>query len=228
MKWKGCKLIVILLLIGVFAIGCNDKKSETMNAPATSKEKAVKGKSSENKQKTEEQELTDSAGENFETGKVSESDAEQTTTVLNDFSEQVTVSNTNDTTSITQKNTTSSQKAEVHTHTWIEITQTTIHPEEGHSVSSIDKEWEKEHYAWRTFCNRCKDPETGEPLDITGHAVEHVAIVCGGGYYADHVIVKPYEGLPVMKEEWVVDKEAWTETVITGYQCNCGATKAVR
>lgn len=225
MKWKVYRKIVLLLMISVFAIGCQDKKAESLNEPAARKEKVVKEKVSEKKAKIEGQEKADSDREDLETGRVFESDVEQAATVSDESSNQATTNNTSATAVTTQKNTAFSQKTEAHTHTWVEQTQTITHPEEGHSVGYIDEEWQKEHYAWRTFCNRCKDPETGEPLDVTGHPGEHVIIVCGGGYYADYVLVKPYEGLPVMKEEWVVDKEAWTETVTIGYRCSCGATK---
>ena len=30
---------------------------------------------------------------------------------------------------------------------------------------------------------------------------------------------------PVYDKKYVVDKAAWDETVTTGYQCSCGATK---
>ncbi len=29
----------------------------------------------------------------------------------------------------------------------------------------------------------------------------------------------------VTEKKWVVDKAAWTETVIVGHSCSCGATK---
>ena len=29
----------------------------------------------------------------------------------------------------------------------------------------------------------------------------------------------------VYEKKWVVDKQAWTEKVVSGYKCNCGATK---
>ena len=119
-----------------------------------------------------------------------------------------------------------SPKKETHTHSWVAQTKTVLHAEEGHYETRVIQEaYDEEVYGNRTFCNGCKDPATGKPLDITGSPWDHVISVCGGGYYADRVVVNTIHHEAVTEQVWVVDKGAWTETVTIGYQCSCGASK---
>ncbi len=222
MKERIMKTLIVSVLLVLVMSGCKDTSSadkKTKEETATAKVEKIIDDEVKNSDSADKHPSTPDSSTSPD---VSEP-AEQTTT---DSTKETDSNKTSTKQKTTISNTAvapSNNQTQQHTHTWIEVTQTITHPEEGHWDYSIDEEWYKEHYASRTFCNRCKDPETGKPLDITGNAIIHVVTVCGGGYYADRVQIKP--GEPVTKEEWVIDKAAWTETIVTGYKCECGATK---
>lgn len=68
------------------------------------------------------------------------------------------------------------------------------------------------------------DPKNGLFRDLNGNILP----TCGGwNDYAGptKVPVGVIEHPAEYGTKWVVDKAAWTETVITGYKCGCGATK---
>lgn len=110
-----------------------------------------------------------------------------------------------------------------HAHKWEKVVKKVTHPEEGHYKTTIIEEtWTEDVKAWRTFCNKC-----GEDLsDLKADEIAfHSAVLCESGYHADYVVVDTIEHPAITEKVWVVDKEAWTEKVITGYKCDCGATK---
>ncbi len=223
MKRRVVKILLVNILLVLAISGCKDstsadkkQKEETATAKVEESidDEVKKADSAEKDTLITDSSITPDTNKPEEPTTInSTKELEVNNTTKKPTTQSINTTNTNATV------TPSNNQTQQHTHTWIEVTQTITHPEEGHWVSGIDKEWEKEHYAWRTFCNKCGADITGTDVAI------HSAIICQSGYHADYVIVKPYEGLPVMKEEWVVDKAAWTETVITGYKCECGATK---
>ena len=76
-------------------------------------------------------------------------------------------------------------------------------------------------YESRYICNRC-DFSTKDGSEMTMHIFES----CGGGYHVGKVQVDTIHHEAVYETVTVVDKEAWDETVHTGYKCSgCGATK---
>ena len=224
--------ILFVASIAIIAVaGC--QKDETDSEQVTTKvfvkeESTAKVTEGEN-YKEAHKEASETKNKNADTKEkttvTKENSVNKTSSVSEEATKQTVSDNTSATTSSSQKNT-SSKKTEAHTHSWVAQTKTVNHAEEGHYETRVIQEaYDEEVYGSRTFCNRCKDPATGKPLDITGHPVEHVAIVCGGGYYADRVVVNTIHHDAVTEQVWVVDKGAWTETVTTGYQCSCGATK---
>ena len=94
-------------------------------------------------------------------------------------------------------------------------------------------------YESHNFCNACgKDLGTGsEALDHTieedcgWHAsrvqVGTRTVQCGTKTVTDQEAYDEpiYEDQPVYEDVWIVDKAAWDEEVVTGYKCECGATK---
>ena len=110
-------------------------------------------------------------------------------------------------------------------HNWVEETTTVTHEATGHYETLVVKEaWDEPVYEMRevTRCSTCKE-------DIGGHAVDHIMNTGHAGYYSqgESVLIDTIHHIAETKEVWVVDKEAWTETVGTGrYKCSiCGEIK---
>ena len=92
----------------------------------------------------------------------------------------------------------------VHEHTWVEITKTVDVAEVGHY---------EDIYDWRTLCGKCGTDLTDMTAD---DRLLHVTIECRSGYSTHYIKVG---------EKWVVDTPASTKQEVTGYKCECGATK---
>ena len=99
-----------------------------------------------------------------------------------------------------------------HVHDWVEQTEIIHHDETGHfedeadSVDEIGSHMDS-HY----------DPQLGY-IDAS-YSVQEVVT---------DVIRHPESSHeePVFEKQWIVDSEAWDETVVTGYRCStCGAVK---
>ena len=52
----------------------------------------------------------------------------------------------------------------------------------------------------------------------------HGAVICQSSY-GNRPVEKAIEHPAVTEKQWVVDKEAYKETVVTGYRCECGETQ---
>ena len=80
--------------------------------------------------------------------------------------------------------------------------------------------WDEPVYEYRTICNKCG-------ADITGNAVDH-SVICRSSYHTENIQVGTthHDEVGHYESKWVVDSQAWTETVPNGYSCSgCGATK---
>ncbi|MDB1934080.1 hypothetical protein PMY12_08465 [Clostridium tertium] len=118
-----------------------------------------------------------------------------------------------------------------HTHNWNPITSTIHHEEQGHYENILVSEaWTEEVPIYeeqaRSICNGCGADITG---NTTEHNRNHVLNGEKGGYHVEYIEVQVGTNKithdAVYENKWVVDKAAWDETVTTGYQCSCGATK---
>lgn len=206
MKWNGYRYIVLMLMICIFLIGCQNKKVGSLNKTTTREGKVIREKTSEKESETDRQEIADFESRDLKIEEVTGSTVEQSTTV-----------------SATQKNTTSSTKIETHTHEWVAQTKTVHHAEEGrYETKVIQEAYNEVVYAWRTFCNKCGNDISDLKADEVAF---HSAILCGSGYHADYVVVETIHHDAITEQVWVVDKAAWTETITTDYKCDCGATK---
>ena len=129
----------------------------------------------------------------------------------------------------------------VHTHDWVEQTETVHHEEKGHyenvevgMETIVDEEaWDEPVYDYVQVCSVC-GYSTDSDDDIIGHMLSHTDENGDlyGSYSSKRVQVDTihHSGLtheePVYEQEWVVDSEAWDEEVVTGYRCRtCGAEK---
>lgn len=118
----------------------------------------------------------------------------------------------------------SNNNQQSHTHSWVQQYTTVYHEEVGHSeqVWVVDAQaWDEPVYEGHYICNKCgADLGTGDP---TAHSIE-----CRSGYHTENVQVGTthHDEVGHYESKWVVDSQAWTETVPNGYSCSgCGATK---
>ena len=102
----------------------------------------------------------------------------------------------------TQNNNTSTTTPSkpAHTHSWTEVKETVV----------VQEAWVEDVYGWRTICGKCG-------LDMTNMTDEeltiHCSCVCNSCYSAKYI---KYDE---------INHPAVTEEQVTGYKCECGATK---
>ena len=90
-------------------------------------------------------------------------------------------------------------------------TETLNHPEEGHYETVVDKPaWSEEVTTAEFICNNC-NAVLADENDIVNHIKENFENGCTS-YRLDY-ITNTVEHPAETHEEWVVDKEAWTETI---------------
>ena len=144
-----------------------------------------------------------------------------------------TTQNNNDkkvTTTVTEQVNTSNKNT--HTHNWVEVYKDVYHAEEGHYENVLVKEaWTESvpiyEEQYRAICNTCG-------ADITGNEGSHIRnhMLNGENGSYKNVPMQVQVGTntinhdAVYEKKWIVDKQAWTEKVLSGYKCNeCGSTK---
>lgn len=114
-----------------------------------------------------------------------------------------------------------------HTHNWVASTKKVYHDAVGHNEKvKVKDAWTEKIPRYKTVpidvCNTCKK-------DITGNVVGHMKETLHAGHHTEtKPVFSHYEEVyheAQYTNKWVVDKPAWTETVVTGYSCSCGAKK---
>lgn len=141
-------------------------------------------------------------------------------------------SNTNNTVSNKpQSNEKPSAPVNTHTHSWQEVYKDVAHSEEGHWEDVlVSSAWIEEVPVYEekevNICNTCNQIIQGSTGD---HAYNHMINGENGGHRTEwqqvQVGTNTINHDAVYEKKWVVDKAAWTEKVLTGHQCSCGATK---
>ncbi|WP_290148261.1 hypothetical protein [Dubosiella newyorkensis] len=132
----------------------------------------------------------------------------------------------------TTKPNTTPNKPAAHTHNWEAQYKTVQHAEIGHNEQYVIREAWTEYvpiYEWQTkyICNDCHQEFPYEM--IWDHIFEEMENG-GKGSYTDSP-VQVQVGTQTIQHpaeygtRYVIDKPAWTEKVLTGYKCSCGATK---
>lgn len=125
----------------------------------------------------------------------------------------------------------SSSKQDTHTHNWVAVTKTVHHDEVGHNEQVLVQgayDEQKPIYSMvaHDICNVCGADITE---NASAHSKAHTLAYEGGGWHTEWVSeITGYETLhheAVYTTQYVVDKQAYDETVTTGYKCSCGATK---
>ena len=128
----------------------------------------------------------------------------------------------------------SSNNKPSHTHTWVNVTKTVNHPAVTHQEDVYENRQVKVKDAWDEKvktgavqeCRQCgyrtTDPDAmGEHMLENGHSCHTVYTYETVHHDAVYETKRVKTGTKT-----VVDKPAWTETVVTGKKCtSCGATK---
>ena len=129
-----------------------------------------------------------------------------------------------------------------HVHDWVEQTEIIHHDETGHfeevktgTRTVVDEEaYEEPVYQMKCICSAC-GYEADSVDEISSHMDSHYDPQLGyidASYSVQEVVTdvirhpESSHEEPVFENQWIVDSEAWDETVVTGYRCStCGAVK---
>lgn len=121
-----------------------------------------------------------------------------------------------------------------HKHNWVNVTKTVNHPAETHQEDVYEDRQVKVKDAWDeqvrvdagAECRQC-GYRTTNPDDMTMHCLEYGHSSHNISEYKTVHHDAVYETQRVKTgTKTVVDKAAWTETVVTGQKCSfCGETK---
>lgn len=132
-----------------------------------------------------------------------------------------------------QSNEKPSAPVNIHTHSWQEVYKDVAHSEEGHWADVlVSAAWTEEVPIYedveRAICNGCGVDITDDIYNHTYNALVNGNTKCGA-WHSEwkqvQVGTNTINHDAVYEKKWVVDKAAWTEKVLTGHQCSCGATK---
>ena len=131
-----------------------------------------------------------------------------------------------------QSNEKPSAPVNTHTHSWQEVYKDVAHSEEGHWEDVlVSPAWTEEVPVYEEkevmICNDCGAELS--PVNCYDHIFEHAENGGKGSWREEwkqvQVGTNTINHDAVYEKKWVVDKAAWTEKVLTGHQCSCGATK---
>lgn len=129
-----------------------------------------------------------------------------------------------------------------HIHDWVEQTKTVHHDETGHyeevrtgTRTVVDEEaYDEPVCEMKCICSAC-GYEADSADEIGDHLDSHYDPKLGyidASYSVQEVITdvihhpESSHEEPVYEEQWIIDSEAWEETVFTGYRCSiCGAVR---
>lgn len=241
-------LILIMLLILFFLTKCTGNKSgysddsdlettedmeQTSEDEQESTEEAIAlGDSELNSEDTEDVASEDTTTEDENTEEYTAVDTETYVPSDSDMDEY-------DNSSLAETTTESSDDTTQHQHTWVAQYTTVHHEEEGHYEDVLVREAYDEpvyevhyicHYCWVDITEIESDPDThcnlcGPPMSTDNPFYEPGA-TDGSSYGTKKVKVDTIHHDAVYETQWIVDKVAYDEKVLTGYACTCGATKS--
>ncbi len=110
-----------------------------------------------------------------------------------------------------------------HTHSWQPVTKTVHHEEKGHyETVTVSEAWDEDIYDYRVVCNCGAILTESERLN---HSEQHLLNGQNSAYSVQEIIVDTIHHPAKTEKKWVIDSEAYDETITTGYKCSCGATK---
>lgn len=201
----------------------NDKYSEA--------EKEVASKlNSEKNEEVKKEETTTSTDDKKEEASTNSSSSSKTTSSEGASSSSSSSSGSSEASKPSEK---PSEPVKKHTHTWVDITEKVVHPEEGHwEEVVITPEQVKEVPVYErknvSICNGCGADITND-LDHLEREMLKGNMKCSGyhGEWREVQTGTKKEVIPAVTEKrWIVDKPAWTETKVVGRKCKeCGANE---
>ena len=118
-----------------------------------------------------------------------------------------------------------------HVHSWQPITETISHDATGHYEARVVADaYDETTYEWVEKGIRCRD--CGRIFHTELEWETFVENQCMAGDFSHGSYEIYYEQVPttvhhdaVTSQVWIIDSPAYTETVVTGYSCSCGARK---
>ena len=242
-------LILIMLLILFFLTKCTGNKNgysderdlettedmqQTSEDEQESTEEAIAlGDSELNSEDTEDVGSEDTAKEDENTEEYTAVDTETYVPSDSDMDECDNAS--------LAETTESSDDTTQHQHTWVAQYTTVHHEEEGHYEDVLVQEaYDEPVYETHNFCGYCGLDITASGQSVSAHCitcgaplseddiryVPGVITTEGSNYGTNQVLVDTIHHDAVYETQWIVDKAAYDEKVLTGYTCTCGATKS--
>ena len=206
---------IFACILALLLVGCGHKeevKETNKTGDIRTEEKAespdtVEEESENNETKPITDEKTTNNAEetiqNPSTGTTTEKNESTTTTqkpaTNNNTTSNNTSNNSNNTTPNTNDNTSNNNSTTLKPST----------PVHEHKWTEVTEE-KNHYYDWRSICGKCGTDVTDMTTDDRAY---HVGIICRGGYSVKFVEVD------------YVTENIKKETIVTGYKCECGATK---
>lgn len=203
------------------------KKSNSKNTEKNSEKKQSDEATS--KTKTEQEKQSENTSDKQETAKATATENKSESNSARDDSNS---ENENQSKSEKPSGGSSGTTKPSHKHAWTPQKTTINHPATGHNEQVLVKDaWTEYKPIYETVaievCGNCGADCTSDPA---GHIKEHM--LNGTGQYGTHTeYVQKQTGTETITHpaeyttKWVVDSPAWSEEVVTGYTCKCGAKK---
>ena len=208
----------------------NDKYSEAEKEVANIKKEVASKLNLEKNEEVKKEETTTSTDDKKEEASTNSSSSSKTTSSEGSSSSSSSSSGSSEATKPSEK---PSEPVKKHTHTWVDITEEVVHPEEGHwEEVVITPEQVKEVPVYErknvSICNGCGADITND-LDHLEREMLKGNMKCSGyhGEWREVQTGTKKEVIPAVTEKrWIVDKPAWTETKVVGRKCKeCGANE---
>lgn len=242
----GAAFVLLLALTGVTILGQDAEATSRAETPRkvanVTKTKNMKKNDSGDTEKKSEEKQSVEASSKVEKEKQSEDKKQETEKASATATENKSESNSSQNASNSEnKNQGKTEKPSSgnsgsekpsHKHAWTPQTTTINHPATGHNEQVLIKDaWTEYKPIYETVaievCGNCGADCTSDPA---GHIKEHM--LNGTGQYGTHTeYVQKQTGTETVTHpaeyttKWIEDSPAWSEEVVTGYTCSCGASK---
>lgn len=210
-------LAIILVLVLFFILsGCSANQAVCPKAGKQAASAMLSGK--DDADKPEEAAQTTDGVENQGAENTDAAESDQPQNQAPTETEKKPEHNTN-----SNQNSGSNKQPSKHEHAWNPVYSTVHHEEVGHYENvEVKAVWDEPQYEYWEVCSAC-----GAKFHGVDPVCNHIDDVHDGhGSYSTKQFVSGYiHHDAVYEQKWVVDTAAWDESVVTGYQCSCGATK---
>ncbi len=132
-------------------------------------------------------------------------------------------SNSGSSSNSSSNNTNKKPTSPTHTHRFVAEYKDIQHEEKGHyETVTVSEAWDEDIYDYRVVCNCGAILTESERLN---HSEQHLLNGQNSAYSVQEIIVDTIHHPAKTEKKWVIDSEAYDETITTGYKCSCGATK---